>query len=81
MSQLLNERTPFDCNDVQLCWNMIENVLITATDLLAPLVETSGSDYAKKKSIPLVIRNKLNKRSRFIKLDRQRSLATLLGTL
>ena len=72
VSQLLNERYPFDCNDVQSGWNIIENVLITATDLHAPLVETCETNHAKKKSVPPVIRNKLNKRSRFIKLDRQR---------
>ena len=52
VSQLLNERYPFECNDVQSGWNIIENVLITATDLHAPLVETSETDHAKKKVSP-----------------------------
>ena len=56
-----------NANDVQTCWNLIENVIITATDHLAPLVEDKSGIFNNKnvKRIPPTVKNKMNKRSRY----------------
>ena len=57
---------------VQSYWNLLENLLITVTDLLAPLVENVAKnlDKNKNKVVPPFVNSKINKRNRLLYLDR-----------
>ena len=70
----LIENIKFDADlnamDVQAQWNYIENVIINAVDLAAPLM--SSSNYSKRKNcIPTLVKNKLNKRKRLLRQSKQ----------
>ena len=67
LSNMLCEIDLNNANDVQTCWNLIENVIITTTDHLAPLVEDKSGIFNNKnvKRIPPTVKNKMNKRSRY----------------
>ena len=57
---------------VQSFWNLLENVLITATDIVAPLVELNNNKPLKKSFIPPNIVSKINKCKRLLKINRLR---------
>jgi hypothetical protein len=53
-------------DSVQTCWNDFENKLLKVVDELVPIAEFSDK-IAIKKTLPAVIKNKLNRRKRLIK--------------
>ena len=59
---------------VQSFWNLLEHVIISATDIVAPIIEINESSKTKKKRnfIPPHIVAKLSKIKRFIHLDKSR---------
>ena len=66
---------------VRSYWNLLENVLITATDITAPLMNYNQCKLTKNQRnfIPPNIVTKLNKRKRLIKLDQLRKSNTHLN--
>ena len=67
-----------ECVDVQGYWNSLENILITITDELAPIVEINRNT-TKKENVPRIIKNKINKRKRLLKLSKQRNTTVYSG--
>ena len=59
---------------VQSYWNLLENILITVTDTIAPLIDenVSTTKLKTKKCLPPDINAKINKRKRLIRLDNLR---------
>ena len=60
---------------VQSYWNLLENLLITVTDLIAPIAEskTPSCDKKKKNLLPSAVNSKINKSNRLLNQDRLRS--------
>ena len=76
MNNTLNENL-IHCPDwtdynVQEHWKGLENVIVNTVDQMAPL-SYFNTNLKKKSEIPKVIRNKINRRKIFLKLDRLRS--------
>ena len=71
-----------NCN-VQSLWNVLENLLITSVDAVAPLESFNLSCNVNKSvnKVPPTIKNKLNKRRRLIMLDRKRDNNVHLDTI
>ena len=61
----------WSCNadSVQTCWNDFENKLLKVVDELVPITQFSDK-ISIKKTLPDVIKNKLNRRKRLIKRNR-----------
>ena len=65
----------YDVLNVQELWNIIENVIIECIDKCAPLVSVDLNLKKSPSSIPSHVKNAMNKRKRFLHLDRIRSHA------
>ena len=56
--------------NVQALWNLLEYSLITAADIVAPLLHIPIGLKPKTKSTPLFVKSKINKRKRLLKLEK-----------
>ena len=66
---LLNFGNDLINQDVQSQWNYIENVIIKAADMVAPLISQSNVFSHKPNITPTNVKNKMNKRKRLLRLN------------
>ena len=59
--------------DVQSQWNALEHSLITAADIVAPLVECKQSQKSKRKDVPPDVRRILQRRRHILKIEKSRN--------
>ena len=59
--------------NVQEHWNVLEQVILVGVDGSAPLVDCKQGNLTRGAGIPCSIEKKINKRKRFLFLDRLRS--------
>ena len=82
LSALLMELTePDQFVSVQNHWNLLEFVLIKATDALVPLKSVNENCFVKPKDLPIHIKNAINRRKRLLKLDKARNSTNNLPTI
>ena len=58
--------------NVQEHWNSIENVLLKIIDELVPLKSIDLNANSKLKTVPSLVKNKMNMRKRLLKLEKMR---------
>ena len=78
LPMIMSKSTVFLNCTVQSYWNLLENVLLTSADTIAPLKSKAASKSVNGHNnfIPPSIGAKINKRKRLLKIDRLRKSNT-----
>ena len=76
---LMSVTLPTPETDVQSNWNLIEYLLVNATDMLAPLTTFSNKHIVQ--TVPIRIKNKINKRKRLLRLNKMNNLMSHMSII
>jgi hypothetical protein len=66
---LANQSLDFENDSVQEYWNCLENILINATDHLAPLLPVKNLPF-NSLNVPVLLKSLVNKRYRLLKKNK-----------